>query len=205
MEIRENLTLIEVSYENDSKKAVLTFLDQERAEVREVNFNLQSYKDNKYVDDPAKEEKVAQWCKDIFDTTFDKLSTKIGEKRTVYCYDNFSSLFEVEQVEKFTPAMKGKLYQTQVEEIKLDDIAIRIRYKIDGKLYESKMTFAKYVESLKQWFVDPVDKAKKMTKFAEKFGKPIEEAESLKGAKLIVEVKAAFGDKLFGDVKKLPD
>ena len=35
MEIRENLELIEVKYENDSKKAILTFLDTERGEIRE--------------------------------------------------------------------------------------------------------------------------------------------------------------------------
>ena len=30
MELRENLALIEVEYQNDNKKAVLTFLDEEK-------------------------------------------------------------------------------------------------------------------------------------------------------------------------------
>ena len=44
MEIRENLELIEVRYEQEGKKAILTFLDSERGEIREVNFNRQSFK-----------------------------------------------------------------------------------------------------------------------------------------------------------------
>ena len=205
MEIRENLELIEVRYEQDNKKAILTFLDPDRGEIREVNFNRQSFKDGKYQDDPEKAAKVDGWCKEYFNTTFANLASVVGQKKTVYCYDTFSSLFEVEQVEKFTEAQKGKLYQTTIKEIKLDDYCIRIRYEIEGKTYESKMTFGRYVEQMKQWFIDPIKKDKTLQKFAEKYGKPIEEADKLIGAKLIVEVKAAFGSHFYGDVKKLPD
>lgn len=205
MEIRENLELIEVRYEQDNKKAILTFLDPDRGEIREVNFNRQSFKDGKYTDDPEKAEKVDGWCKEHFNTTFANLPSAVGTKKTVYCYDTFSSLFEVEQVEKFTEAQKGKLYQTSIKEIKLDDYCIRIRYEIDGKTYESKMTFGKYVEQMKQWFIDPIKKDKTLAKFKEKYGKDISEADKLVGAKLIVEVKSAFGSHFYGDVKKLPD
>lgn len=205
MEIRENLELIEVNYTADKKKAVLVFLDAERGEIREVNFNCQTYKDGKYVDDEEKAAKVQKWCAEYFDTDFDNLSSAVGAKKTVYCYDTFNSLFEVDQVEKFDPKMKGKLFQTTVEEILLGDYAIKIRYKIDGKLYESKMVFGKYLENLKQWFVEPIKREKTLAKFKEKFGVPVEEADSLKGAKLIIEVKSAFGTHLYGDVKKMPD
>lgn len=205
MEIRENLELIEVRYEQDNKKAILTFLDPERGESREVNFNRQSFKDGKYQDDPEKAEKVDGWCKEHFNTTFANLPSAVGQKKTIYCYDTFSSLFEVEQVEKFTEAQKGKLYQTSIKEIKLDDYCIRIRYEIEGKTYESKMTFGKYVEQMRKWFVDPVQKQKTLKKFAEKYGKDISEADKLVGSKLIVEVKTAFGNHFYGDVKKLPD
>lgn len=205
MEIRENLNLIEVRFEQDSKKAILTFLDTERGEIREVNFNRQSYKDGKYVDDPEKAAKVDEWCKQYFNTTFSNLPSAVGCTKTVYCYDTFSSLFEVDTIEKFTEAQKGKLYQTTIKEIKLDDYCIRIRYEIEGKTYESKMTFGKYVEQMQKWFIDPIKKEKTLQKFAEKYGKPIEEADKLVGAKLIVEVKSAFGSHFYGDVKKLPD
>lgn len=204
MEIRENLELIEVNYTDGQKKAVMVFLDAERGEIREVNFNLQTYKDNKYVDDPEKEAKVEKWCADIFGTTFANLSSCVGQKKTVYCYDRFNSLFEVDQVNKFAESMKGKLYQTTIEEVRLDDYAIRIRYKIEGNLYESKMTFGKYLENLQQWFVDPIKKEKTLAKFKEKYGCDISEASTLTGKKLIVEVKCAFGTNLWGDCKPLP-
>ena len=66
MEKRENLELVNVAFENNGQKAVLTFLDKERAEVRTVNFNRQVYRDNKYVADEAKAEKVDGWCHYIF-------------------------------------------------------------------------------------------------------------------------------------------
>ena len=44
-----------------------------------------------------------------------------------------------------------------------------------------------------------------LAKFKEKYGKDISEADKLVGAKLIVEVKSAFGNHFYGDVKKLPD
>ena len=54
MELRKELELVSVDYENNGKKAVLTFLDRERKQVRPVNFNRQSYRDNKYVDEDRK-------------------------------------------------------------------------------------------------------------------------------------------------------
>ena len=43
MEKLTNLELVGVTYENDNKKAVLTFLDEEHGQIREVNWNRQSY------------------------------------------------------------------------------------------------------------------------------------------------------------------
>ena len=54
MEIRTGLKLVSVDYENNGKKAVMMFLDEERKQVRTVNFNLQVFKDNMYVDDPER-------------------------------------------------------------------------------------------------------------------------------------------------------
>ena len=96
MEKRENLELVNVAFENNGQKAVLTFLDKERAEVRTVNFNRQVYRDNKYVADDAKAEKVDTWCHDIFGCEFTELPSCVGKKYTVYEYDDFNSLFEVQ-------------------------------------------------------------------------------------------------------------
>lgn len=204
MELRKDLELVSVEYENDGKKAVLTFLDRERKEVRVVNFNKQSYSNGKYVNDPEKAAKVETWCKDIFESTFDGLPACVGAKKDVYVYDSFNSLFEVQQVEKFTKDMVGMIYQTEVDEILVDDYFIKIRYTIDGKKYESKQTFGKYMESMKQWFVDPQKKDRELKKFYDKYGVTIGEKDSLIGHPLMVEVKSAFGNHYYGDIKRFP-
>lgn len=204
MEIRQGLELVEVEFENNGKKAVMTFLDRERKEVRVVNFNKQSYKDGKYVDDPEKAEKVEAWCKEYFGCEFDDLEGCVGSHKDIYVYDTFNSLFEVEVLEKFTEDMKGQIYQTEVKEITLDDYFIKIRYEIDGKTYESKQSFGKYMKATKEWFVDPQKRDKELAKFEEKYGVPVEKRDTLIGHPLMVEVKSAFGDFLYGDIKKFP-
>lgn len=204
MEIRKDLELVEVEYENEKKKAVMTFLDSERKEVRVVNFNKQSYSGGKYVDDPEKAEKVDEWCQEFFKTTFDKLPNCVGTRHDVYVYTNFNSLWECDIVEKFTADMEGQIYQTTVKEVVVDEYFIRIRFDIDGKTYESKMGFGKYMEKLKEWFVDPQKKEKAYEKFEEKYGVPVQEADKLIGHDLMVEVKSAFGTNYYGDIKKFP-
>lgn len=204
-ELKKDLELVEVVYENEGKKAVLTFLNKDAGEIREVNFNRQVYKDGKYVDSEDKAAKVDEWCKEHFKVKFDKLSSCIGQKKDVYCYQNFSSLFEVDMVEKFTEAQKGKMYQTEIKEILVDELFIKVRYEIEGKLYESKQACCKYIEAMQQYYPDPVKREKELKKFEDKFGVPIEEKDSLVGAKLIVEVKSAFGKYYYGDLKPMPN
>lgn len=204
MELRKELKLVDVTYENGDKKAVMTFLDEERKQVRVVNFNKQIYKENKYVDDKEKAAKVDEWCNTYFGTTFDKLETKVGVRKDVYCYERFNSLWEVEQIEKFTADMVGQIYQTEVKEIVVDDYFIRIRYMIEGKMYESKMTFGIYMKDSKEWFQDPIKKDAQYKKFEEKFHVSVENHAALIGHPLMVEVKAAFGTNFYGDIKKFP-
>lgn len=204
MELRKQLELVEVDYENENKKAVMTFLDKERKEVRVVNFNKQAYTNGKYVDDPEKAEKVDEWCQKYFGTTFAMLPECVGTKHDVYVYTNFNSLWECDIVEKFTADMEGQIYQTKVKEIIVDDYFIRIRFDIDGKTYESKMTFGKYMDNLKAWFVDPQKKTNAYKKFEDKYGVPVEEKDKLIGHDLMVEVKSAFGTNYYGDIKKFP-
>ena len=113
MELRKGLELVSVEYENNDKKAVMTFLDAERKEVRIVNFNKQGYENGKYVDDPEKAKKVDGWCYDLFGTPFESLADCIGQKKDVYVYDRFNSLFEVQQVDKFTKDMVTWLEKTE--------------------------------------------------------------------------------------------
>ena len=204
MELRKELELVSVEYENSDKKAVMTFLDMERKQVRIVNFNKQAYRDNKYCDDPEKAEKVDQWCDEFFGCGFKDLPNCIGRKMDVYCYENFNSLWEIEQIERFTEDMEGLLIQTEIKEIVVDDYFIKIRYEYEGKTYESKMTFGTYFKATKEWYQDPVKKEQQYKRFLEKFHVPVEKKDSLIGHPLVVEVKSAFGNSFYGDVKKFP-
>lgn len=204
MEIRKELELVNVEYESNNQKAVMTFLDRERKQVRVVNFNRQSYSNGKYIDDPEKAKKVDQWCADYFQSDFYGLVECVGQKKDVYCYDKFNSLWEVEQIEKFTADMVGQIFQTEVKEILVDDYFIKIRYEIDGKTYESKMTFGVFNKDSKEWFQDPIKKVRQYNKFEDKYHVPVERKDELIGHPLMVEVKSAFGSSYYGDIKKFP-
>lgn len=204
MELRPELKLVDVTYESNGKKAVMTFLDEERRQIRVVNFNRQIYQDGKYIDDEEKAAKVDEWCNTYFSTTFEGLETKIGVRKDIYCYDRFNSLWEVEQIEKFTAEMEGQIFQTEVKEIVVDDYFIKIRYMIDGKVYESKMTFGFYNRDTKEWFQDPIKKETQYKKFEDKFHVTVENRAALIGHPLMVEVKKAFGNSLYGDIKRFP-
>ena len=204
MELRKNLELVSVEYESNRQKAVMTFLDKERRQIRVVNFNRQVYADGKYIDDAEKAAKVDQWCADYFQCGFDDLPNCVGQTKDVYCYEKFNSLWEVEQIEKFTVDMVGQIYQTEVKEITVDDYFIKIRYEIEGKTYESKMSFGVYMKESKEWYQDPVKKESQYQRFLEKYHVPGEEKDKLSGHPLRVEVKSAFGNNYYGDIKKFP-
>ena len=204
MEIRKDLELVDVEFENGDKKAVLTFLDKERKQVRVVNFNRQAYRDGKYVDDASKGAKVDEWCHEYFQSEFADLKACVGQKKDVYCYEKFNSLWEVEQIEKFTADMVGQIYQTEIKEITVDEYFIKIRYEIEGKTYESKMTFGTYFKETKEWYQDPVKKESQYARFEDKYGVPVERKDELIGHPLMVEVKSAFGSNYYGDIKKFP-
>lgn len=205
MEIRTGLELVDVTFESQNK-AVLTFLDAERGEVRVINFNKEVYDPDKkkWVTSEEKAEKVEGWCQDSFGLAFADLEKAVGTTHDVYCYDKFNSLFEVETVDKFTEDMVGQILQTTIEEITVDSLFIKIKYKWDGKLYQSKQTLGQYVESMKKFFPDPIKKEKEYQKFQKKFGVPVEEAQSLIGHEIMVEVKKAFGTNFWGDIKPFP-
>lgn len=204
MELRKDLELVNVEY--NGKKAVMTFLDREAKAVRIVNFNQQVYDREKggFIDSAEKAEQVEKWCQDYFGLSFATLTNAIGTLHDVYVYENFNSLWESEQVMKFSADMLGQIYQTSIESVDIDDYAIRVRYKIDGQVYESKMSYGVYQEAMKEWFVDPLKKARQYDKFLTKFGVPVEEAQSIVGHPLMVEVKMAMGKYVYGEMKNFP-
>lgn len=204
MELLEKLELVEVTFED--KKVVFTFLDEERGEIREVQWNKQVYdSDNqKWIDDAEKAAKVDEWCAEYFGLEFEQLAQAIGERKDVYAYDNFNSLWEVKMVKKFEKDMVGQIMEVEVTEVEDDGKAIHIRFEYDGDTYENKMQYADYLEAKKQWFVNPVKRKKQYEKFEEKFHISIDNKEELVGKTIMIEIKLAFKKFVYVDVKPFP-
>lgn len=200
--LRENLELVEVVYENNDKKAVLKFLDIENGELLEVNFNKQVYVNGDWADDKEKAEKVDHWCKQYFDRDFSNLSERVGDSFNVYVYENFNSMWESQVVNKFETSQKGEIMTTEISEVEDTGTAIAIRYEIEDKLYETKYTYGEYREELKQWFTNPQKKKKQFERFEKMFGITYEDRESIIGKEIMIEVKVAFGKYPYAEIKK---
>ena len=78
-----------------------------------------------------------------------------------------------------------------------------MKYSYEGKTYESKFQYAKYVETLKKWLTDPNAKDKAFEKFEKKFNVPFSQKDELIGVSIMVEVKKAGGKWLYGEIKQL--
>jgi len=206
MELLKNLELVEVTT-NDGK-ATLTFLHEERGEIREVNFNKNVYDEStgKFTPDADKAAKVEEWCQEYFKLTFDKLSQAIGTRKDVYAYDTFNSLWESEQIKKFEKDMVGQIIQTEIKEITDDGVGIHIKFDYEDETYQSNMSYSEYMENLKKWFKNPQKQAKQYKKFEEKFHVGVAEAIEtgcLTGQEIMVEVKSAFGKFVYPEIKPL--
>ena len=200
-ELLEQLELVDVIFED--KKATLVFLDESKGEIREVNFNKQVYdqETKKFVDDAEKAQKVEEWAQEYFGLEFDRLAEAIGERKDVYCYDNFNSLFEVQMVTKFEEDMLGQIFETEVVNAFDDGKKIAIQFEYEGNLYESKMSYAEYVEARKEWFINPQKRQKQYNKFKEKFNIDASNVEEMIGKTVLVEVKKAMGKYIYSEIK----
>lgn len=205
MKLLEALELVDVKYEE--ARAILTFLDEESGEIREVSFNKKSFSDGKWIDDEEKAGKVDEWCQTYFNIPFNDLSLAIGDRKDIFCYDRFNSLWEVAQVSRFEEDMVGQILSVEVTDVIDDGKAIKIRFDYEGTTYESKMNYSKFLESRNEFFVDAQLRTKKYEKFKEKFHIAIEDKAELIGKSVMVEVKKwAFAGKVgtWVDVKPFP-
>ena len=203
MELLENLELVEVVFED--KKVTLTFFDEENGYIREVFWNKQVFdsESSKWVDNEEKAAKVDEWCKQYFDLEFEQLAQAIGERKDVYAYDNFNSLWQVNVIKKFDLDLEGTIFETEIKEIEDDGKAVRIKFEYEGDTYESKLQYADYLEVKKQWLVNPVKRNKQYEAFKNKYGVSIEDKDELLGKNIMVEVKVAFGKFPYADIKPL--
>lgn len=205
-EVLEALELVEVNYEDNNQKCVLIFLDESKGEIREVNFNRQSFDDSskKFVPDAEKAKQVDEWCEAYFATSFEELAQCIGDRKDIYCYDRFNSLWPVKMIQKFDEDMVGQIFETEVVHAEDDGKKISIQFEYDGELYESKMQYAEYLDSRNEWFINPQKRKKQYEKFEEKFGLLVGEIEQLIGKTIMIEVKKAMGKWVYNEVKPFP-
>lgn len=201
MDLRKDCELVEVRYENNGKKAVLTFLDQEKGEILEINFNKQVFENGNFKDDEEKAVKVDKWCEDYFAKDFDSLTQCVGEKRDVYVYDSFNALWETKETKKFDKEDVGKIFETSIKRVVDDGKGIHIYYDWKDDEYETKMMYADYVESMKSWFTNPQKQKKQFEKFEDKFGVTVENGDEIVGKNIMVEIKLAFKKFTYGDIK----
>jgi hypothetical protein len=205
MELKNQLEIVDVTFE-DNKKCTVIFLDEEMGEIREVNFNKQKYDQDtkKFVDDSEKAAQVEEWCLEHFGLPFDRLAETIGERKDVFCYDNFNSVFPVKMITKFDDDMVGQIFEVEIIHAEDDGKKISLQFEYDGELYESKMQYADYLEARKEWFINPQKRKKQYEKFEEKFGMLVGEIENMIGKTVMVEVKKAMGKWVYSEVKPFP-
>lgn len=203
MLLLENLECVHAEFEDNNQKLVLTFLDEERGEIREVNFNKQAFDkdEKKFVPNPEKAAQVEEWCQEHFGLSFDQMGQAIGMRKDIFCYDSFNSVFEVKMVEKFEEDMLGQILDVEICEAFDDGRKIALRFEYEGKLYESKMQYADYLESRQEWFPNPTKRKKQYEKFEDKFQMPVEDIENMVGKKVLVEVKKAMGKYIYSEIK----
>lgn len=199
----ENLELVEVEYEGD--KATLIFHVEDLGEIRNVTFNKQVYNPDikKFVDSEEKADKVEEWCKSIFGESFSTLTNAVGTRHDIFEYDGFCSLFEINQPDKFTTEDVGLVDTAVIKEVTSDNVGIKINIEYDGKTYQSKMTYSKYMEAMKTFLVDPIKKSKQFAKFEEKFGCTVDDCDSLIDKNVMFEVKLALGKYVYVELKPI--
>jgi hypothetical protein len=205
MEMKEALEIVEVIFE-DMKKATITFIDPAFGEIREVHMNKQKYDQDskKFVDDEEKAKQVEEWCLEYFKVPFERLAECIGERMDVYCYDNFNSVFPVKMISKFDEDMVGQIFEVEICHAEDDGKKISLQFEYEGELYESKMQYADYLESRREWFINPQKRKKQYEKFEEKFGFLVGEIEKMVGRTVLVEVKKAMGKYVYSEIKPFP-
>ena len=202
--VLEQLELVDAVIEDG--KAELTFLDENAGEIRKININQKKFDadKSKWYEDEEKAQQAESKAQEHFGVSFNDLEQAIGQRHDIYAYDRFNSLNEVKITEKFTTDDVGLIFQTSITNIFEDKVGIHIEFEYEGQTYESKMSYADFLENRKIYLVDPVKKAKRYEQFEDKFNAPIERKDELIGQQITVEVKR-FGKYAYAEIKNIPN
>lgn len=200
----KELELVSVEYDNGT--ALLTFLDEELGEIREVNIRKTRFDQDKkkQVPDEKAAIRAEEIAQEFLGVSFDEIETVVDKKFTVYIYKKFNSLKETIVVDKFSTDDVGAIFSTPVIDVFDDGKGIHIQFEEDGKLRQSNMGYSKYDEVRNQWFVNPQQKVKQYAKFEDKFGIKVEDMKDLIGKEIMVEIKLAFGTAAYAEIKPFP-
>lgn len=205
MTLRKGLEFAIAEYKDNGQKLTMGFIDREDGVIREVNFNKQEFDQETQKFKPSEEKaKICEeWAQEHFGVPFDRIGelANTGLTKDIYCYDNFSSLWESKQFAKFDKDMVGQIFEATVTGVEDDGTGIKILFDYEGETYRSNMGYGNYVEALKQWFKDEVKQVRQYKKFEEKFHISIENKEELIGKTVMIEVKQAFGNAVYAEIK----
>ena len=202
MELVKNCELVK-AHIVDETRCEMKWYDSEGDRLLTVKFNRQSWDKNSgsFVDDEEKAAQCEAWAQEYIGCSFDEIPDTLGIVHDVYVYDRFNSLWEVEEVKrpkKFTEAIK-KIIKTKIEEIYTDNVGIHVTYLYEGELYESKYGTSEWIEKMKKFVPDPDKEKKARKRFTDTFGVEVEDAQSLIGTEIQVQVKKAFSSD-YGDI-----
>lgn len=207
----KELELVSVEYDNGT--ALLTFLDEELGEIREVNLRKTRFdqEKKKQVPDEKAAIRAEEIAQEFLGVSFDEIEKLIPQSDAeeshffpVYIYEKFNSLKETIVVDKFSTDDVGAIFSTPVINVFDDGKGIHIQFEEDGKLRQSNMGYSKYDEVRNQWFVNPQQKVKQYAKFEDKFGIEVEDMKDLIGKEIMVEIKLAFGTAAYAEIKPFP-
>lgn len=207
----KELELVSVEYDNGT--ALLTFLDEELGEIREVNIRKTRFdqEKKKQVPDEKAAIRAEEIAQEFLGVSFDEIEKLIPQSDAeeshffpVYIYEKFNSLKETIVVDKFSTDDVGAIFSTPVIDVFDDGKGIHIQFEEDGKLRQSNMGYSKYDEVRNQWFVNPQQKVKQYAKFEDKFGIKVEDMKDLIGKEIMVEIKLAFGTAAYAEIKPFP-
>lgn len=207
----KELELVSVEYDNGT--ALLTFLDEELGEIREVNLRKTRFdqEKKKQVPDEKAAIRAEEIAQEFLGVSFDEIEKLIPQSESeeshffpVYIYEKFNSLKETIVVDKFSTDDVGAIFSTPVIDVFDDGKGIHIQFEEDGKLRQSNMGYSKYDEVRNQWFVNPQQKVKQYAKFEDKFGIKVEDMKDLIGKEIMVEIKLAFGTAAYAEIKPFP-
>lgn len=197
MELLKDAELMEIKNERDH--VLFACVYPEKRIYAEVKWNKGDYDlaKGEIVVTDEKKKQVDEWCHQYFDLPMEDIESAVGRTIDVYVYDTFCSFWQADM--KFKPEDAGTSFETEIDEVSVDNDGIVVRYYWNGERYKTNYRFTKLIDN--QYFVDPQKKRRQMSRFEEKFGLPVDRVSELKGLPIKVTIKKAMNKYAFGEIE----